>query len=569
MKYTHHNNELNKTHLQQEVYLKGWVSKKRNLGSLIFIDLRDRFGITQITINDQSPLFLKAESLKSEWVIEVKGIVKLRSSINNNIATGEIEIDAGELNILNTSEPLPFPIVNDTNTLEDTRLKYRYLDLRRPVQAKYLLDKSKITGIIRHTLEKEGFYELETPILGKSTPEGARDFLVPSRLYHGSFYALPQSPQIFKQLYQIAGFEKYYQIARCFRDEDLRADRQLEFSQVDIEASFVEEKDIQDLAEKILKNLFKKFLNIAIKTPFLRMTYAQAIKDYGSDKPDRRFALLLQDADAFQEHLSFLNDQYLRALRVHHPSFTRKDYDDYLKVIKQNHGNNLIYIKNNGSDYSSSVAKYLTPEFLSQLNLAPQEVIFLSSSNDYENLSIALGALRIKVANDLKLIDETSYAPLWVVDFPLFEYDTLENRLVARHHPFTAAKNFDDLQTNPATALAKAYDIVLNGYEIGGGSIRIHNSQNQKKVFELLKLSENDINNRFGFLIEALKYGTPPHGGIALGLDRIVMLLTHTNNIKDVTAFPKTQSARDLMMEAPSEIDDDQLKEVGLQCRKD
>jgi len=562
MKYTHNNNELTIKDLNKEVYLKGWVAKARNLGSLIFIDLRDRFGITQLVLKEGSAYFELASSLKSEYVIEVKGIVEKRETPNKNIITGEIEILVNYLEILNTSIPLPFTITNETNALEDTRLKYRYLDLRRPIQAKYLLDRVEITNIIRDTLRKNGYYEFETPILGKSTPEGARDFLVPSRLYHKQFYALPQSPQIYKQLYQVAGFEKYFQIARCFRDEDLRADRQLEFTQVDIEASFINEKDIYKLVESIMKNLMKKFLHLDIKTPFRRLKYKDAIKLYGSDKPDTRFDLLISDYKHLLKYLPF-KSKSLRGIVFNQANkISRALIDEYTRVIKQNHGNGLIYVKKVNNEYSSSINKYLTEELKQELNLANEEIIFLVADK-YESASVSLGALRNRLASDFSLYSNT-FNFLWVTDFPLFEYDEEEKRYVACHHPFTAAQDFEVVRKNPAKALARAYDIVLNGYEIGGGSIRIHNSNNQKLMFETLSLTDDDINNRFGFLVEALKYGTPPHGGIAFGLDRIVMLLTNTLNIKDVIAFPKTQSARDLMMDAPSPVDEKQLADLGI-----
>lgn len=565
-KYTHHNNELTSKNLHEEVYLKGWVSKRRNLGGLIFVDLRDKFGITQLVIKPENKNYQDALTLKNEYVIEVKGEVVLRESKNKELKTGDIEVIVQELVILNTAIQPPISISYDDNSLEDTRLKYRYLDLRRPKQQHFLIKRSLITQTIRNYLINKEFLEFDTPILGKSTPEGARDFLVPSRLYHGSYYALPQSPQIYKQLFMVAGFEKYFQIAKCFRDEDLRSDRQLEFTQVDIEASFTDEDDIITLIEDLFKDLFKKVMNSDIKTPFKRLKYKDAIGLYGSDKPDTRYELLLKTPQNKLTFIPFLENKTVRYLKVENGAhLSRKEIDDLTAEAKKNHGDGLAFLKYQEGKLTGSLSKFfIDNESLKEYDLKENDLVLFSFADSFHNASISLGAVRKSVAKKLNLIKDNKYSFLWVVDFPLFEYDKEEKRFVARHHPFTSPKNIQDLDNNLEDALAKAYDIVLNGYEIGGGSIRIHDSLIQQKMFNCLGLDKNTIAQRFGFLIEALSYGTPPHGGIALGLDRIVMLLTQTSNIKDVIAFPKTQNARDLMMNAPDKVDLIQEIELGI-----
>lgn len=567
MKYTHHNNELTIEHIGQSVFLKGWVQKSRNLGGLIFIDLRDRFGITQLLVKPDHVCYDIASKIRNEFVIEVKGIVIERESKNKTIKTGEIEVEVTELHILSQAETPPIIVSNDTDALEDTRLKYRYLDLRRPVMQNFLIKRHWITQAIREVLVHEGFYELETPILGKSTPEGARDYLVPSRLYAGHFYALPQSPQIYKQLFMVAGFEKYFQIARCFRDEDLRADRQPEFTQVDIEASFVDQEDVQALIERILVHTFKKILGVDIKTPFLRMSYHDALSLYGTDKPDLRYDLKIQDYTNLFKSIEvpiFQGKSMVRGIiTTLSETFTRKRLDQLADLVKKNHGDTLAYIKHADGQYSGSIAKFLNEEQLKSLWIKDQHILFLVPG-EFENVSSALGALRIELANELNLIEQNRYEFLWVVDWPLLEYNEDEKRFYAKHHPFTAPVNPDDLKNNPKQAMAKAYDIVLNGYEIGGGSIRIHRQDVQQLMFDTLGLTKEDIEHRFGFFVDALKYGTPPHGGLALGLDRIVMLMTDTTNIKDVVAFPKTQSAKDMMMSAPSDVEAVQLEELHI-----
>lgn len=564
--YTHNNNELTLKNLNQVVNLKGWVLKKRNLGGLIFIDLRDKFGITQLVVKPESPLYEKASSLKNEYVIEVSGIVVERESKNLNINTGEIEVNLQDLNILNVSENPPFTISDQDNVSEEVRLKYRYLDLRRPNAQNYLLKRSQITQAIRKSLIDQKFLELETPYLVKSTPEGAKEFIVPSRLYHGEGYALAQSPQIFKQLYMIAGFEKYFQFARCFRDEDLRADRQLEFTQIDIESSFVDQKDILKVGEKVISDMLKDVFGITLELPLRQMTYQEAFNSYGSDKPDLRYELKIVD---FKELFSkfdvplFNHQPVIRGFRIENNAlFTRKYFDKLTEIVKKNHGSGLAYVKNESGTLSGSIAKYVDETVVKD-----GEILFLIPG-EYEDATNAAGALRKELAKDLGMIDTSVESLLWITDFPLLEYNKDDDRFYARHHPFTAPKDVNDLKNNPKEALAKAYDMVWNGYEIGGGSIRIYEQEVQNLMFETLGFTNLQIKNKFGFFMDALKYGTPPHGGIAFGLDRIVMLATKTDNIKDVIAFPKTQSARDLMMQSPNEIDEIQFKELGLKVIK-
>lgn len=549
------NNELRKKDIGRIVTLRGWVSRRRDLGGLIFVDLRDYHGITQLTFKPEMKSYKLAQTLKAEYVIKVTGEVILRESINKDLPTGDIEILVNELTILNESEPLPIGVGYDDNALEETRLRYRYLDLRKPQQQRYLIKRHEITQAIRTALLKEGFFELETPILGKSTPEGARDFLVPSRLYHGSFYALPQSPQLYKQLYMVSGFEKYFQFAKCFRDEDLRADRQLEFTQVDIECSFMNMDEILSMCERMISYTFKEVLNIDLKTPFLRLPYKEAISLYGSDKPDLRYDLKLEDANI--TGVPFLEGKIVRKITLKGVNLTRKEIDALTVEGKKNHLEGLAYLKYDGDNLSGSISKFFNTSPINE-----HELVLYGFGDDFERVSTGLGAIRRALAKHFNLIDESVYSFLWVVDFPLLEYSLEEDRFVARHHPFTSSKN--GLDGNKEDLIANAYDMVLNGYELGGGSIRIHNAKEQQKMFKLLGMDEKTIQTQFGFLVEALKYGTPPHGGIAFGLDRIVMLMTKTNNIRDVIAFPKIQSARDIMLNAPDKVSKEQLEELGL-----
>ena len=570
------NGQFNINNVGEVVTLYGWVAKKRNLGGLIFIDLRDRSGIIQLVIKPENDCYSLAETLKNEYVIKVVGKITERESKNLNLETGEIEVIIDNLEVLNTSIDIPFSITDDTTALEDTRLKYRYLDLRRPSLQNKMVMRHKIVFAIREYLNKLGFLEIETPILCKSTPEGARDYLVPSRIFNGKFYALPQSPQIFKQLLMVSGMERYFQIAKCFRDEDLRADRQPEFTQVDMEMSFVDENDVMTIVEGLIAYVFKEIKNINIKLPLRRMRYDDAINYYGSDKPDLRFDMKINDITDIFKDTEFTifkdtinNNGIINCLVVKDSAdkFSRKDLDKLTDFIKTYNAKGLAYLKI-ADEVTGSIAKVISEKELNELknklNLENNDLVLIIS--DKKNITKqALGALRLKLGRELNLINKTLEL-LWVVDFPSFEYSEEEKRYVASHHPFTAPKDsdVDKLLTDKANCYSKAYDIVINGYEAGGGSIRIHDQEIQNKMFEALELTEEQIKEKFGFFVEALKYGTPPHGGLALGLDRLVMLLTETDNIKDVIAFPKTASASDLMCECPNVVDNRQLKELGI-----
>ena len=575
------NASLNKESVGKEVTLYGWVAKKRNLGGLIFIDLRDRSGIVQIVIRPEDACYELAESLKNEYVIQVTGKVVERENKNKELVTGEIEILVASLQILNTSLEIPFQITDETSALEDTRLKYRYLDIRRtPIKEKLIL-RHKIMQAIRSFLSEHDFIEVETPILCKSTPEGARDYLVPSRVNKGNFYALPQSPQLFKQLLMVGGMERYFQIAKCFRDEDLRADRQPEFTQVDMEMSFVCEEDVMDITEKLIADVFKKVRNIDIELPLLKMKYDDAIKYYGSDKPDLRFEMKIMDVtDVFKKtSLAFIRDglesgQVVNAIVAKNGAshYSRKEIDKCTLFVKNLKASGLMYLKNE-EELTGSIVKNLSAEekenLCQSLALEKGDVAFLVLG-EYKLVKNVLGALRLKVAKDLEMIPSHEYKLLWVTDFPTFEYSEEEGRFVACHHPFTSPKDedVDKLLKDKEHCYSKAYDIVINGYEAGGGSIRIHNEEIQKKMFEALELTPEDIQNKFGFFVEALKYGTPPHGGLAIGLDRLTMLLSETDNIRDVIAFPKTASASDLMSDCPNTVSKKQLEELGIEIVK-
>ena len=575
---TRNNGELRLAHVGEVVTLVGWVSKKRNLGGLIFIDLRDRYGITQVVVEPNNSCYELAESAKNEYVLKVTGKVVERSSKNLNIPTGEVEVVASDFEILNTAENPPFLIQDKTDALEDTRMKYRYLDLRRPVLQQNLITRHKICMSLRNFLDKQDFVEIETPMLGKSTPEGARDFLVPSRVYNGQFYALPQSPQIYKQLLMVAGYEKYFQIARCFRDEDLRADRQLEFTQLDVEMSFVDEENIYELGESLLKNLWKEVLNIDIPTPFTRMNYDDAMNYYGSDKPDTRFEMLLTDITETVKPMDFVvfqnvinNNGNIKCIVVKDAAnkYSRKDIDRLTLVAKKYHASGLAWLKYENNQFSGSINKFLTEELneslVNTLKLENNDLVLIVADK-LDVCNFALGALRLTIAKELNLIDETKFNFLWVVNWPLFEYSEEEGRYMAAHHPFTSPKNGheDLLLTNPGECRAKAYDVVLNGYELGGGSIRIHNQETQAKMFKAIGFSEEDIKTQFSFFVDALKYGTPPHGGFALGLDRLAMLMTYNNTLREVIAFPKAASSKCPMSEAPTPVAKKQLDELGL-----
>ena len=576
------NNTITKENIGQTLELYGWVQKKRDLGGVIFIDLRDRSGLIQLIVRPNSKAYEIASTLKNEYVIKVKGTVNKREKINSNMKTGEIEIDTEEVEIINTATDTPFEIKDDTTALEDTRLKYRYLDLRRQSLKDKIMKRAKITRCIRNFLDDNGFIDIETPVLCRSTPEGARDYLVPSRINKGSFYALPQSPQILKQLLMVSGFEKYYQIAKCFRDEDLRADRQPEFTQVDVELSFVDEFDVMNVIEKLIAHIFKEIKGIDIQLPLKRMKYDDAIRLYGSDKPDLRFEMPIQEVtDIFKNtSLEFFQkvikeEGIINAIVLKNAAdkYSRKNIDKLTEYVKTYKATGLAYIKVEDT-LTGSIAKNLSIEEITnlkkELNLEKNDIIFFISGKE-KIVKTSLGALRCKLANDNNLINEEDYKLLFVTDFPVFEYSEQENRYVACHHPFTAPKDedIDKLLTDKANCYAKAYDIVINGYEAGGGSIRIHNQDTQKIMFEALGLSDEEAKNKFGFLMEAFKYGTPPHGGFALGLDRLTMLLTNTNNIRDVIAFPKTASASCLLTEAPNTVSKKQLEELGLYLKEE
>ncbi len=575
---TKNNGELRIENVNEVVTLVGWCSKKRNLGGLIFIDLRDRYGITQVVVEPDNDCYKIAEQVKSEYVLKITGKVVERASKNPNLPTGDIEVVASDFVILNTAENPPFLIQDNTDALEDTRMKYRYLDLRRPTLQKNLITRHKVCMAIRKFLDNIDFVEIETPFLGKSTPEGARDFLVPSRLYHGSFYALPQSPQLYKQLLMIAGFERYFQIARCFRDEDLRADRQLEFTQVDVEMSFIDEEDILKVGEEMLKFVWKEVLGIEIKTPFIRMEYDDAMNYYGSDKPDTRYEMLLNDVTEVAKKIDFTVFQnaitsggHVKAIVAKDAAtkYSRKEIDRLTGIAKKYHASGLAWLKYENNTFSGSIAKFLTEvnikDLVETLKLENNDLVLIVADK-LEVCNFALGGLRINLAKELDLVDPHKFNFLWVVNWPLFEYSEEENRYVAAHHPFTSPKDGDDqyLLTDPARCRAKAYDVVLNGYELGGGSIRIHNQDIQAKMFKAVGLTDEQIKQQFSFFVDALKYGTPPHGGFALGLDRLAMLITYNNTLREVIAFPKAASAKCPMSEAPTPVSESQLKELGI-----
>ncbi len=572
--------------LGQEITLKGWVNNRRDLGGLIFVDLRDREGIVQVVFNPAfSEEALKiAETVRSEYVVEVQGTVTKRDpeTVNPKIKTGQVEVQVTNIKVINKSETPPFSINEENvNVDENIRLKYRYLDLRRQELAQTFKMRHQITRSIRQYLDDEGFFDIETPVLTKSTPEGARDYLVPSRVHDGEFYALPQSPQLFKQLLMISGFDKYYQIAKCFRDEDLRADRQPEFTQVDIEMSFVDQEDVMQMGEEMLKKVVKEVKGVEINDAFPRMTYKEAMRRYGSDKPDTRFEMELIDVSQLGRDMDFKvfkdtveNDGEIKAIVAKGAAeqYTRKDMDALTEFVNIYGAKGLAWVKVVEDGLTGPIGRFFETENVETLlTLTGAEagdlVMFVADKPNV--VAQSLGALRVKLAKELGLIDETKLNFLWVTDWPLLEYDEDAKRYVAAHHPFTSPKEADiaKLGTAPEEAEANAYDIVLNGYELGGGSIRIHDGELQEKMFEVLGFTKEQAQEQFGFLLDAFKYGAPPHGGIALGLDRLVMLLTNRTNLRDTIAFPKTASATCLLTNAPGEVSDKQLEELSLRIR--
>lgn len=572
--------------LNEKVTLKGWVHNRRDLGGLIFVDLRDREGIVQIVFNpDFSEAALQvAETVRSEYVVEVEGVVTKRDAetINPKIKTGQVEVQVSNIEIINKSETPPFSINEENvNVDENIRLKYRYLDLRRQELAQTFKMRHQTTRSIRQYLDNNGFFDIETPVLTKSTPEGARDYLVPSRVHEGEFYALPQSPQLFKQLLMISGFDKYYQIVKCFRDEDLRADRQPEFTQVDIEMSFVDQEDIIAMGEDMLRKVVKDVKGIDVSGPFPRMTYAEAMDRFGSDKPDTRFGMELINVSQLGKEMNFKvfkdtvdNNGEIKAIVAKDAAdkYTRKDMDALTEFVNIYGAKGLAWVKVVDDGLSGPIARFfedVNVETLKQLTEAKPGDLVMFVADKPNVVAQSLGALRIKLAKELGLIDESKLNFLWVTDWPLLEYDEDAKRYVAAHHPFTSPKREDieKLDTEPENVQANAYDIVLNGYELGGGSIRIHDGELQQKMFEVLGFTNEQAQEQFGFLLDAFKYGAPPHGGIALGLDRLVMLLTNRTNLRDTIAFPKTASATCLLTDAPGEVSDKQLQELSLRIR--
>jgi aspartyl-tRNA synthetase len=577
---THHCGTLSKELIGQEVELKGWVQKRRDLGGLIFIDLRDRSGLVQIVFHpEQQEALALAEKIRNEYVLGIRGTVISRdpNTVNPKMGTGEIEIEVTEVDVINESKSLPFMIQDDLDVDESVRLKYRYLDLRRPIMQRTFQLRHQATKLIRNFLDEHGFLEIETPMLTKSTPEGARDYLVPSRLHEGEFYALPQSPQLFKQLLMVSGFERYYQIVRFFRDEDLRADRQPEFTQIDIETSFLDLEDLQAMMENLMARILKETIGAEVALPWERLTYDEAMSRFGSDKPDLRFGMELKDVSELVKDSSFKvfsgavaaggQVKGINAKGCAH--YSRKDVDQLGEYASRYGAKGLAWLAFKDGDLKGSIAKFFEGEALEQMKqvLEVEEGDLLLFVADKKSVvADALGALRLKMGKDLDLINEQEYKLLWVTDFPLFEYDEKVKRYVALHHPFTMPRE-EDLhlfETDPGAIRAQAYDIVLNGYELSSGSMRIYQRDIQEKVFKVLGLSEEESKEKFGFLLDAFEYGTPPHGGLALGFDRIVMLLAGRTNLRETIAFPKTASASCLLTQAPSRVDEKQLEELHL-----
>lgn len=571
-KRTHHCGELRKTNLGEEVSIIGWVSKRRNLGSILFIDLRDRYGIVQVLVKTDET---EVPEIRNEYILQIEGKVSLKEVANPNLATGEIEVIASKINVINKSENPPILIQEETDALEDIRLKYRYLDLRRLCMQKRFLIRAKIVKAVHEYLDAHDFIEVETPILTLSTPEGARDYLVPSRVHKGSFYALPQSPQLFKQLLMVSGFERYYQIAKCFRDEDLRADRQPDFTQIDIETSFLSEDQILTLTEGLIQKIYKDVINYDVKLPLRRINYDEAVDKYGSDKPDTRFEMHLisiKEILAYNSADLFTSNKYIKAIKVENVAdvTSRKVQDEYNLTANKFNMKSFIYLKMISNKLEGSIVKFLSEEeqekIINLLDLKNNDLVVIGLSNIKKNLDFGLGALRSLLAKKLNLIVPNTYDILWVVNFPLFEKSEETGEITPCHHPFTRPKDedLDKLETEPYKVYSYSYDIVMNGYEAGGGSLRIYDQDVQKRIFKVLGFTNEDISRKFGFFVEALKYGTPPHGGLAFGLDRLTMILSGTDNIRDVIAFPKNLSAVCPMSNAPRPVDDKQLEDLGI-----
>ncbi len=570
MERSHYSNELGLNNVGEKVSLLGWVSKRRNLGSLLFIDLRDRYGLIQIVVNDG----VEIPDVRNEYVIQVKGEVAKRSVANPKLKSGEIEVIASEIIVLNTAKTTPIIVADDTDALEDTRLKYRYLDLRRPCMKKYFDVRDTIKMTTHNFMHRHNFIEIETPMLCASSPEGAKEYLVPSRVHKGQFYALPQSPQMFKQLLMVAGFERYYQIARCFRDEDLRADRQPDFTQIDIETSFLDQQQFLTLMEELIKDIFKATVGYDVPLPLRQMTYKEAMDRFGSDKPDTRFGIELNNIKDIFKNTTFSGYQSAEAIKAIvvndvADKTSRKVIDSLTLEAKKYGLGGLTVLKKENGELTGSFVKFLLEEEIKALNerlaLKDNDIIIIAAGND-NRVTPLLGALRLKYGRELGLIKEGTYDLLWVIDFPMFERDVESGAIVATHHPFTRPRDEDVkyLDTDPTKVLSYAYDIVINGYEAGGGTLRIYNQDMQRKIFEVLGLKDEEIKERFGYFVDALQYGTPPHAGMAFGLDRLAMILGGTDNIRDVIAFPKNLAAVDPMTNAPTNVTQAQLDELGI-----
>ena len=574
---THTCGELQSKDYGKSVILNGWVNTVRLHGQVVFVDLRDRYGKTQIVFNseDYSGDFEQVKKLSMEDVLSISGDVRDRdkNSVNSDMRTGEVEVYVTTMEILNYADPLPFVISDRNSAEEDLRLKYRYLELRTEELQENIKMRHNTYQAVRNYLSKNNFIEVETPVLMKSTPEGARDYLVPSRIHHGKFYALPQSPQVYKQILMISGYDRYFQIVKCFRDEDLRADRQPEFTQIDIEMSFINEEIVFKEMEGLTQHIFKSVKNIDLPKTFPRLTYDQSMEIYGSDKPDTRFEMHLVDVKSYtdqSEFNTFKSSPYVKAVVVKSGAkYSRKNIDDYTDYVKKYKAKGLAWMKMESDELKGGISKFfdnaIQKNLIQFVNMEDGDIIFLIG-DEKEVVLTALGALRVLIGREEGLCDPTKFKPVWITDFPMFEFDSDTNRYVARHHPFTApsSTNIDDLDSDPSSLKSRGYDLTMNGYEIAGGSIRNHQPEFQSKIFELLGMNKEEINSRFGFLVEALKYGTPPHGGIAFGFDRLIMLLSGSSNIRDVIAFPKTTSASSLMDESPSKVSKDQLSDLNI-----